>query len=105
MYHLITENISDLDTKVTESKPITLSLEGQRICLGKNQGNFYAIEDTCPHQDASLGKGKIYPNGGVECPFHHYIFDIKTGECLLGSCRNLKTYTLKIEEKKLFIWI
>jgi nitrite reductase/ring-hydroxylating ferredoxin subunit len=105
MFYLITDNIAELEGKVTESKAVTLLIENQRICLGKNKGVFYAMEDTCPHQNASLGKGKVYPTGGVECPFHHYVFDMKTGECLVGGCRKLKTFPIKQEEGKLFVWV
>jgi anthranilate 1,2-dioxygenase ferredoxin component len=105
MWHTIVKNRVEIDTKVSESKPITLVLNGIRICLGKNQGVFYAIEDTCPHQDASLGKGKTHPTGGVECPFHHYIFDLKTGKCLVGACRDLKTFPVKIENEAVLVFV
>ena len=92
-----------LDGKITETKPATIIVEDIRICLGKHQGIFYAIEDTCPHQDASLGKGKTLVSGGVECPFHHYVFDIRTGVCRVGGCRDLKTFEVKIEGEKLYV--
>jgi nitrite reductase/ring-hydroxylating ferredoxin subunit len=97
------EDVNLLEGKVTETKPVTIVVESIRICLGKHQGIFYAVEDTCPHQDASLGKGKILVSGGVECPFHHYVFDLKTGECRVGACRKLKTFPVKVENGALYI--
>lgn len=42
-------------------------------------GTFYAIDDTCTHQDASLTDG--YLEGcAVECPLHASLFDLRTGE-------------------------
>ena len=42
------------------------------------EGELFAIDDTCPHQDASLADG--YVEGcEVECPLHASKFDLRTG--------------------------
>ena len=43
---------------------------------------FFAIDDTCPHQGASLGEG-TYHEGRVICPMHNWVFDVRTGACLV----------------------
>jgi 3-phenylpropionate/trans-cinnamate dioxygenase ferredoxin component len=41
-------------------------------------GQLYAVDDTCTHQDASLVDG--YLEGcWVECPLHASTFDLRTG--------------------------
>ena len=41
-------------------------------------GELYALDDTCTHQDASLAEG--YLEGcWVECPLHASTFDLRTG--------------------------
>jgi len=41
-------------------------------------GDLFAIDDTCTHQDASLADG--YLDGHVvECPLHSSCFDLRTG--------------------------
>ena len=102
-WHLVLEDVETVSKQLTEFKPVTIVINDIRICLGKHQGIFYAIEDTCPHQDASLGKGKTLPSGAVQCPFHHYIFDLKTGACLVGSCRDLDTFKIRLENNQLYI--
>jgi 3-phenylpropionate/trans-cinnamate dioxygenase ferredoxin component len=42
-------------------------------------GNVYAIDDTCTHQDASLADGWL-DGCEVECPLHASKFDLRTGE-------------------------
>jgi len=42
-------------------------------------GEYYAIDDTCTHQDASLADGWL-EGCEVECPLHAAIFDLRTGE-------------------------
>jgi 3-phenylpropionate/trans-cinnamate dioxygenase ferredoxin subunit len=41
-------------------------------------GEFYAIDDTCTHQDASLADGWL-EGCEVECPLHASRFDLRTG--------------------------
>jgi 3-phenylpropionate/trans-cinnamate dioxygenase ferredoxin component len=43
-------------------------------------GVFYAIEDSCSHDDGPLAEGPFDPETcTVECPRHGSIFDLKTG--------------------------
>lgn len=44
-------------------------------------GNFYALNDECTHETASLGDGWI-EGTEVECPVHSAKFCLKTGEAL-----------------------
>lgn len=41
-------------------------------------GQLFAIDDTCTHQDASLADGWI-EDCMVECPLHESKFDLRTG--------------------------
>ena len=42
-------------------------------------GELYAIDDTCTHQDASLADGWL-EGCEVECPLHASKFDLRTGK-------------------------
>lgn len=42
-------------------------------------GEFFALEDRCTHDDAELDGGVI-ENGCIKCPRHGACFDIKTGD-------------------------
>ncbi|WP_327114992.1 bifunctional 3-phenylpropionate/cinnamic acid dioxygenase ferredoxin subunit [Nocardia sp. NBC_01730] len=43
-----------------------------------DDGELYAIDDTCTHQDASLADGWL-EGCQVECPLHASRFDLRTG--------------------------
>ena len=43
-----------------------------------DDGELYAIDDTCTHQDASLADGWL-TGCAVECPLHASTFDLRTG--------------------------
>lgn len=48
------------------------------IAVFNVDGDLYAIDDTCTHQDASLADGWV-ENCAVECPLHEACFDLRTG--------------------------
>ncbi len=49
------------------------------IAVFNVDGTFYAIDDTCTHQDASLADGWL-EGCAIECPLHASCFDLRTGE-------------------------
>lgn len=57
----------------------TLRALGRFIALYNDGGEFYAIDDTCPHQGASLGEGILH-GGVVICPWHAWTFTLRTGK-------------------------
>lgn len=49
------------------------------IAVFNVDGQLYAIDDTCTHQDASLADGWL-EGCMVECPLHASCFDLRTGK-------------------------
>jgi len=49
-----------------------------------DDGEVYAIDDTCTHQDASLADGWL-DGCEIECPLHASKFDLRTGEAITGK--------------------
>ena len=58
------------------------------IAVFNVSGQFFAIDDRCPHKGASLGNGSLV-DGVVTCPAHNFKVDVRTG-------RNPKTPALKV---------
>ncbi|AXB42767.1 bifunctional 3-phenylpropionate/cinnamic acid dioxygenase ferredoxin subunit [Amycolatopsis albispora] len=57
----------------------SVRVQGQvAIAVFNADGEFYAIDDTCTHQDASLSDGWL-EGCAVECPLHAACFDLRTG--------------------------
>ena len=76
-----------------------------RICLMNFQGQYYAIDDRCPHKGASLSKGKSNYLGEVICPLHEYRFRPTTGAEVNSLCHDVRTYPTKLEENGLSIFM
>ena len=60
------------------SKEITGTDDNIAI-LHDEDGTVWALDDTCPHETASLADGWV-EDGHVECPLHSSKFCLKTGE-------------------------
>jgi nitrite reductase/ring-hydroxylating ferredoxin subunit len=51
---------------------------------------------------ASLQKGQV-KNEIVTCPWHHWQYDLKTGQCLTVDKFKLKTYQVEVEGDEVYI--
>ncbi len=71
--------------------------DGSELALFNVNGNFYAIENFCPHRGYPLADSRIYGEM-VECDVHGWKFDLKTGGCFTESDCSLETYQVKIED-------
>lgn len=66
-------------------------------------GVFYATQDTCTHEEASLSEGDLWGEV-IECPLHGAQFDVRTGEVLsLPALFPLDTYPVKVEDGVVYV--
>ncbi|MFD5829458.1 bifunctional 3-phenylpropionate/cinnamic acid dioxygenase ferredoxin subunit [Lentzea sp. NPDC060358] len=73
------------------------------IAVFNADGVFYAIDDTCTHQDASLSEGWL-EGCFVECPLHAASFDLRTGEpTCLPAKRSVRTYPVRVEDGVVYV--
>jgi nitrite reductase/ring-hydroxylating ferredoxin subunit len=69
---------------------------GDEVAVFNVGGEYYAIENFCPHKGAPLSDGVICGHV-VECSLHGWQFDVRTGECLTVPER-IKTYKVTNED-------
>lgn len=61
-------------------------------------GGFYALDDTCSHQVASLSEGFV-EGCAVECPLHAALFDLRTGMPSCAPARKpVRTHAVMIQD-------
>jgi 3-phenylpropionate/trans-cinnamate dioxygenase ferredoxin subunit len=63
-------------------------------------GELYAIEDRCSHDDGPLAEGEFDPDEGVAiCPRHGSKFDIRSGRALtLPAYLPVDTFPVRIDD-------
>lgn len=83
--------------EVPEGEARAVEVDDNYIALYNVDGEIYATDDTCTHEEASLSEGFLF-DGVIECPLHGAQFDVRTGEVLaLPAILPVKTYPVRIE--------
>jgi 3-phenylpropionate/trans-cinnamate dioxygenase ferredoxin subunit len=68
-----------------------------------DDGEVYAIDDTCTHQDASLADGWL-EGCLVECPLHASCFDLRTGKPNGPPAKEpVRTHSVVVEDGTIFV--
>ena len=66
-------------------------------------GELYALDDTCTHQDASLADGWL-EGCAVECPLHSSRFDLRTGAADgLPARRPVRTHQVVVADEVIHV--
>jgi len=74
------------------------------ICLAHAEdGNFYALNDVCTHEEFSLSDGELW-GMDVECPQHGSRFNLQTGKVTgLPAVIAATTYPVKVEGSEVYV--
>ena len=76
----------------------TVELDGGReLALFNVAGEFHAIENFCPHRGAPLADGHLCAHT-VECDWHGWRFDVRTGACLTHPAHAVEAYEVVLED-------
>jgi len=74
-------------------------IDGVPVAIFNLDGAFYALDDTCSHQEASLSEGDLDPDRcAIECPLHGSSFDLRTGEPLsLPAVEPVRAHQVEVD--------
>lgn len=89
--------------QVPAGRAATISVVGKKICIAHSKEGLFAVNDRCPHNGASLGRGYCSEENSIVCPLHRYHFDLRTGRARSGIADVVETYPLDIREDGVFI--
>ena len=54
------------------------------LAVGVTAGRAFAVSNVCRHQLAKLGRGRVTPDGCLECPWHRARYDVGNGTMVSG---------------------
>lgn len=63
---------------IPEGRGGTYAVSGRLVAVFLTGGQYFAIDDLCPHMGASLGAGEVC-DGVVTCPWHAWRFSVTDG--------------------------
>ena len=80
-----------------------VDVNGRRVAIANADGRFYAFDDTCTHEECSLGEGFL-ESTIITCPCHLAQFDITTGAVVAPPApRPVRTYPVRIVAGQLVV--
>src|SRR5262249_24894611 len=89
-FHTIgqTRDIPDGEARVAE-------INGKLIAVFHHQGQFYALDDVCPHMGASLAAGEVQ-DGVVTCSWHAWRFRLSDGTWMNSPKVKTRCYPVRV---------
>jgi len=89
--------------EVPEGGTRVFLIDDLRVAVCRVDGQYYAIEDVCTHDDAPLGEGCLVGHE-IECPRHGARFDIRDGHVTrMPAAVGVETFSVKIEGGKILV--
>lgn len=76
--------------------------DGQSVIVLNLDGQFFALENSCPHAGASMAGGSCVEHV-ISCPSHGLRFDIRNGQCIASPSLRIRTYEVVMEDKQLWL--
>lgn len=103
----------------SDGKAHVVTVNAREIAIVPWDGKWYALRNICPHLGARVCGGQLRPflhqpsvtdedlsvdldRPIVMCPWHHWEFDVRTGEALTGRER-VKTYRVHVEDGRVHV--
>ena len=82
-----------------EMQSVFDEVTGTPILVVNLDGEFYALEDRCSHEDFELSSGTVDPaEGSIECVLHGARFDLRDGRALCAPAYSpVPKFPVKLE--------
>lgn len=103
--------MSPRQVKIAEAETINpgqmlgIMIENKQILLANIDGDIYAIDNQCSHEDALLYNGAL-KGDCVECPLHGSRFSFKTGQPMEEpATKPVQTYSVSRKPDGIYITV
>ena len=76
--------------------------DGRRFAVFALPDGYRVTDLLCPHQLGPLTQGEISDGNVLTCAWHHYRYDLDTGDCLTQRGLHLGVYPVVERDGRLF---
>lgn len=90
--------------ELREEKRKVVNIKNQKIAIFFLEGKVYAINAVCPHKGGPLEEGEL-DDEEVICPWHSFMYNIKTGVCLNHPGFSVRTFKVKVENDQVKVGV
>ena len=75
---------------------------GASVLVLNLDGQFFALENSCPHAGASIAGGPCVGHV-ISCPSHGLRFDVRNGQCTASPGLRIPTHEVVVEDGQLWL--
>lgn len=93
-----------LQNNVKPNSVFATTIKGEKILLVQHNNVFYAVQERCPHNGASMAHGFCLKDE-LTCPVHRFRFNVVDGKSVSGGSYALKTYPVVIKQEGVFVGV
>jgi nitrite reductase/ring-hydroxylating ferredoxin subunit len=113
-WHLVCAN-----SEIRDEIPFLVTVKGREIGIIRRAGSYYGLLNFCPHAGAPICAGRIEDmvaadgpreparvEAGrpvIRCPWHHWEFDLTSGQPVAAIAGKLRVFPVKIEDDQ--VWV
>ena len=77
---------------------MAVELPEASLAIANVDGQFFAIENLCTHDDGPLGEGTL-DGFRIQCPRHDAYFDVRTGKALtLPAILDVSCFPVRVQD-------
>lgn len=89
--------------EIADGEVKTFQVEAYRVALARANGQLYAVQDLCSHDDGPLGDGDL-EEYAIVCPRHGAKFDIRTGAVLaMPAAAPIETFPVMEKDGRIHV--
>jgi nitrite reductase/ring-hydroxylating ferredoxin subunit len=86
--------------EIGEGEGRAFQVQGKLIAVFLHQGQYYAIDDTCPHMGAPLSEGHV-ADGVVTCSWHAWRFRLCDGTWADSPKLKIGCYRVRVQGEEI----
>jgi 3-phenylpropionate/trans-cinnamate dioxygenase ferredoxin component len=84
--------------ELSEGEMLEFDDRGEPVVVARVDGKLHAFQGWCTHEECPLSEGTL-TDRQLECYCHGAIFDIRTGEALVGpAVESLELFPVRVED-------
>jgi len=87
---------------VTPSRPVGVTIGGERVAVVRNGDAISAISAVCRHQNGPLDEGRVI-DGCLTCPWHGYQYLPETGASPPPFTETLPTFDVRVQGGRIHV--
>lgn len=89
-------------TDIPDNEGRAFPVGDRMIAVFRSEGKYFALDDFCPHQGASLAGGWIH-EGCVACPWHAWRFTLADGSWTENPKIKTDHFELEVRGEEIYV--